>query len=378
MLLCHAHIKKALRVAVGKELQSGAVLHGCGDCTDLRILCSLLHQQLAENGGEGFLRRNLRVRHSIRVKGRYAVIVAGVYLCRLIALTLFGHHMQKVRTRPLVDRAQSTLQLLHIMSVYRADVLKAHILEHCGVVHSAAHQRFGTHQRFFHRCTDQRHTIQKAAHIIFCVVICRGRAQMGQIPRQRTYIFGDGHLVIVQDHKQIVQPADIVHAFVHHAASKGTIADHCHHKPGLTLDLFCPSHTNSERKRCIAMSGNKGIVHTFVRVREAGNAIQLPQMIKLLPSSGKDLVGIALMSHVKYDLILGGFQHTVQRHGQFYGAKIRSQMPTSLGDIFQHKMPDLRTKLLHLLCIQHFKIAGPIDLVQQRFHIHTSFYAFVL
>ena len=103
MLLCHAHIKKALRVTMGKELQSGAVLHGSGDRAELRVLDSLLHQHLAENGGEGLLRRNLRVRHSIRVKGGYTVIVARVHLCRLISLTFFSHNMQKVRARPLID-----------------------------------------------------------------------------------------------------------------------------------------------------------------------------------------------------------------------------------------------------------------------------------
>lgn len=48
MLLRHAHIKKALRVTMGKELQSGTVLHGSGDRAELRVLCSLLHQQFAE------------------------------------------------------------------------------------------------------------------------------------------------------------------------------------------------------------------------------------------------------------------------------------------------------------------------------------------
>ena len=82
------------------------------------------------------------------------------------------------------------------------------------------------------------------------------------------------------------------------------------------------------------MSGNKGIVHTFMGVREARNAIQLPQMVKLLPASGEQFVGIALMPYIEYDLILGRFQHTVQRHGKLYGAKIRGQMPTGLGDVF--------------------------------------------
>lgn len=67
-------------------------------------------------------------------------------------------------------------------------------------------------------------------------------------------------------------------------------------------------------------------------------------MVKLLPASGKQFVGVALMPHIKNDLILGRFQHTVQRHGQLYGAKIRGQMATCLGDIFQHKMPYLCAK----------------------------------
>ncbi len=134
---------------MGKELQSGTVLHGSGDCAELRVLCSLLHQQFAENSGEGFLRRNLRVRHSVRVKSRYTVIVSWVHLCRLITFTLFGHNMQKMGTRPLVDRAQGAFQLLHVVAIHRADVFKAHILKHSGVVHSAAYQRFCADQRFF-------------------------------------------------------------------------------------------------------------------------------------------------------------------------------------------------------------------------------------
>ena len=246
MLLRHAHIKKALRVTMGKELQSGTVLHGSGDRAELRVLCSLLHQQFAENSGEGFLRRNLRVRHSVRVKSRYTVIVSWVHLCRLITFTLFGHNMQKMGTRPLIDRAQGAFQLLHVVAIHRADVFKAHILKHGGVVHSAAYQRFCADQRFFHRRTNQWHTVQKTAYIILGIIIRRSCAQMGQIPCQCTDIFRDGHLVIVQDHEQVVQPADIVHPLIHHAAGKSAIADHRHHKPGLMLDLFGPSHTNSE------------------------------------------------------------------------------------------------------------------------------------
>ena len=172
MLLRHAHIKKALRVTMGKELQSGTVLHGSGDRAELRVLCSLLHQQFAENSGEGFLRRNLRVWHSVRVKSRYTVIVSWVYLCRLITFTLFGHNMQKMGTRPLIDRAQGAFQLLHVVAIHRADVFKAHILKHSGVVHSAAYQRFCADQRFFDVGMAEQHAVTFAA----------GLASQGMLP----------------------------------------------------------------------------------------------------------------------------------------------------------------------------------------------------
>lgn len=80
-------------------------------------------------------------------------------------------------------------------------------------------------------------------------------------------------------------------------------------------------------------------------------------MVKLFPASGKQFVGVALMPHIKNDLILRRFQHTVQRHGQLYGAKIRGQMATCLGDISSKNAVSLR-KVFHLLRIQLLRSLG--------------------
>ena len=57
-------------------------------------------------------------------------------------------------------------------------------------------------------------------------------------------------------------------------------------------------------------------------VRETGNTIQLPQMVKLLPASGEQLVGVALMADVKQQLVLREVQHAVQGHRQLHNAEV--------------------------------------------------------
>ena len=91
------------------------------------------------------------------------------------------------------------------------------------------------------------------------------------------------------------------------------------------------------------MSGNKGIVHTFMGVRETGNTIQLPQMVKLLPASGEQLVGVALMPHVEHQPVSRRIEHAVDSHRQLDRAEVRGQMPARFRHIFQQKFTQLRT-----------------------------------
>ena len=50
VLLCHAHVKEAFRVAVSKELQAGSIFHGSRNGTDLRVDHSFFFQRMAKHG----------------------------------------------------------------------------------------------------------------------------------------------------------------------------------------------------------------------------------------------------------------------------------------------------------------------------------------
>lgn len=76
------------------------------------------------------------------------------------------------------------------------------------------------------------------------------------------------------------------------------------------------------------MAGHKGVMDALPRVREAGDAPQLPKPAELLPPPGEDLVGVALVAHVKDELVLRGAECPVQGHSEFDGAKVGGQMPS--------------------------------------------------
>ena len=90
--------------------------------------------------------------------------------------------------------------------------------------------------------------------------------------------------------------------------------------------LFGPGHADGKGKRRVPVPGNERVVNAFIRVRNAGNSVDLTKLIKLLFAAGEDLVRVALMPHIKDDGILRRFQHAVQRHGQFHRAKVRGQV----------------------------------------------------
>ena len=315
VLLGHAHIKEALRVGVGKELQTGAVLHGCSNGADLLVGGSLFVQDIAEHIREGFLRGYFRVGNAVhKVELRNTVEVAGVALGGGISLALFRNDVQEMGAGLLVDAPQDLLDFLFVIPIKGAVIVEAHILEHGGVVQSAAHQGFSATDRHFQRRADHRHPIKEAAHIFLGIKVAVGRAQTLQITGQRTDVFGNGHLVVVQDDQQIVQPTDVVHSLIDHAAGKGTVADDGDDLPRLSAQLFGPRDADGNGQCRVAMAGNKGVVLALVRVREAGQTVQLAQFCKTFAAAGQQLMGIALVAHVEYDLILRRRKDAVQRN----------------------------------------------------------------
>ena len=83
------------------------------------------------------------------------------------------------------------------------------------------------------------------------------------------------------------------------------------------------------------------VVGAFAAALEAGNPIGAAQRIKRRRPTGQELVGVALMPHIKDDLILRAVKGSVQRHRQFHQSQIRGKVPAGVRHIFYNKFTQL-------------------------------------
>ena len=140
--LGNAHIKKALREAGGKLVQSCARLHGCRDGAHPGVLLGKPAQRLAEGGRKARLCLLHRL-PGLNTEPAHAVKKIGILLRRCIPFSLCSSYMEQDRAFNLLCIAQKSCKSAHIVAVHRAQVGKAHVLKH-----AARQQDFL--DRFFH------------------------------------------------------------------------------------------------------------------------------------------------------------------------------------------------------------------------------------
>ena len=179
-----------------------------------------------------------------QIDGRYRVELAGVFLGRFQAFALLGDNVQEHRGILLPQVRQRVGQHIHIMAVDGPDVLEAHLLKHRGFVNAAANQLLATLQHLDHGATGHRDALQRCFHMGLDVGVFWVGAQLGQIICHLADIFGNRHLIVIQNDNKIVQLADIVHALVDHAAGESAIAHDDHDFARLILELFRPGNAD--------------------------------------------------------------------------------------------------------------------------------------
>ena len=105
----------------------------------------------------------------------------------------------------------------------------------------------------------------------------------------------------------------------------------------------------------------------FLPALEAGKAIGTAQRIKSRRPSGQQLMGVALVPHIKDDLILRGVKDTVQRHRQLHQPQIGGQVPAGVRNALYDEFPQLSAQLLELFLIHPPQKSRVLDL----FYIHS-------
>ena len=179
-----------------------------------------------------------------------------------------------------------------------------------------------------------------------------------KIARNRAYIARDAHAIVVEhhDHAQLAA-ARVAERLIAHAARQRAVSHYGHHALAAARKIARPRHAGCRRYGRGCVAGIEGIIRAFLSAGKACQSTELPQGVKAVRATRQQLMGIALMPHVKNQSILGEIKRAVQGDGQFHHPQVGGQMAA----VARHAIDDARAQLLR----QHGQLlAGkPLDIL---------------
>jgi len=366
VLFGNAHIKKTFRILPGKGGQAGSFRHGGGQGNDAFVVGGQLAERGTEDGGIG--RRapfTLDDLAGFLVKGPHPVEQGRVFFGRLVALTLFGQHMDQHRALVLLHLFQGFHQHGQVVAVDRAEVFEPEgFEEHAGGEENLEGflQFFGQVQQVLAHGVE---TPEKSSRGFLETVYEFAGAGAGQEVGQGADVFGNRHFIVVQDHDHVpVHVTGVVHGLVGHTAGHGAVADH-----GQDL-VPAPGQITSGGKAGGGGDGGGGVAHIkavvgrFIPLGKPADAVLPAQGGKTVAPAGQQLVGIGLVPHVPDDLVVGGGEDPVQGNGQLHHPQAGRQVAAVFGAGFNDHLAQFSRKVGQEAHRQAFQIGGGIDCFQ--------------
>ena len=343
---CDADVEKALGVRLGKAVEAGAGFHCRGDGADPRVVAGQVRQGFSTDGTEGFAPA-AEGQPGLRVKGGDAVELVRILLGERIPLPFHGVDMHDDRRMELPGPAENVAELIQIVPVHRAQILKAHVFKKTAGPDGLFQVRFQVVDMIVHPGEMAHH----AVIILFEPVISGPDADMGKMAGDAAHIPPDGHAVVVEDDDQrFAGGAGVVQALIGQAAGQGAVADDGQHLVILLFQRARPGHAQGDGNGIGCVARDECIVDAFVGLRKAGKAAEGPQGGKQRGAPRQGLVYITLVPHVENQPVHGCVEHAVDGHGQLHRAEVRREMAAGFGYGIHQKSPQLRAKLPALIC----------------------------
>ena len=130
MLFRYPHVERALRIALRKSGQAGAVHHRSGDGHNTVILLREASKRLAEDvgvAGQGML---FLAEPVLDEERRHAMEMLGLSFCQLISFALDGHNLQDDRLLNVLDHVDGFQHLAHVVAINDTKVAEPQLFEH--------------------------------------------------------------------------------------------------------------------------------------------------------------------------------------------------------------------------------------------------------
>ena len=221
------------------------------------------------------------------------------------------------------------------MAVHRSQIDKAHVLEEAARQKGLLHRRLDLVGEAVDMLPAGQGGHQPPVALLEAQVLGL-EALVGQMLGHPAHVFGDGHAVIVEnDDEGLSALAGVGQALVGQSPGEGTVPQQGDNAVVLPQLGPGPGHPKGHRHRVRGVPGNKRVVDALPGLGEAGYPPKAPQGLHGRPSSGEELVDIALVPHVEDQPVPSGVKDPVEGHGDLHRPQVGGQVPPGPGDHVQ-------------------------------------------
>ena len=362
-----ADIEEPVGMCRGKQTDTGAARHRRGDRDDACILARELRQSLAEGRrirwirGDG--RPGLAGARIVSRREGMPLLAAGV-LASGKSLSLLGDDVDEARSIELAHHREGLEQRVDVVAIDRAEVSEAELLEQ----HTGGEEGFHALLPLPHDRSDRtRGAVHELADLRADPVVERIALDRRQVLVHRADVWRDRHLVVVEDdHDVAIRVARVVETFVREPAAQRAVAEHGHHfQIVLALDVARRRHPERSRDGRGGVARAEGVVLALRALQEAGDPAFLPQRLHLCVAPGEQLVRIALMADVPYELVARRSERGVERDRELDHAEAGADVAARARDDVDEPCPHLVGERAKLVAGEGAKVGGRGDTVEE-------------
>ena len=246
MLLRNGNVKEAFRKFLPEFLEACTAAHSRCDTHNLWIMLCNFHNFFAEySRPAGFTALGKRF-PCPQIKGADAMVIPRTFFRIRIPPAFFCFHMDKNGPMHLLHILKQFDQFRQIMSIHRANILKAHAFKYSTFQQQQLCAVPYLFQYGISRFPNDRYHITNLFEIFFKCLIPIAGAQGIQMFADGTHIGINGHLVIIQNNNQVsIFSACVIQRFIGQTACHGTIANDSNDMVFSALQISCFCNTQS-------------------------------------------------------------------------------------------------------------------------------------
>ena len=266
-------------------------------------------------------------------------------------MSFFRHHVQQHGCVHGLDHLQVFFQQGDVVAVDRADVTESQILEDHPAMQTCLDALFQLREETFGWIPQHRHLVQCLDDFRFKTGVERIRPQLVQIFAHPADARADRHLVVIQNHQQLVlQMTDVVHRLPDDPRWEGSVTDDSYGMAiGFARQFVTTSQPHDRRDACSGMARHKQIVFALVRVRVTHQPVTRSHRAELAITARHQLVRVDLMPGIPDQTILAKIVNRMERQTELDDAQVGGVVGSSSGHEVGENITDFIRQLVEFL-----------------------------